>query len=90
MYRIWNAVLPPNAYFAAGLRQLTSDPVVLGRDSGCPFSNDSHFALLNNLPYWLAFEQLGMTNEVPMIRVSVRPVYTATPAWEPAPRGRRD
>jgi len=40
---------------------------------------------LNGVNAWLAFEQLGVTDEVPMVRVSLSPVYTAQPVDAPAP-----
>ncbi len=86
LFRNWTTVLPPGALFGAGMRQLSSDPVVIGHDTTRPFRNDTFFVALNNVNAWLSFEQLGVTDEVPMVRVSLSPVHTAQPVDAPTPK----
>jgi hypothetical protein len=67
------------------MQQTTRDRIVVGHDTTSAFVNQTHFVALNGVPAWLAFEQLGVSNEIPMVRVSLSPVYTAQPVDAPAP-----
>lgn len=87
IFRTWSSVILPGAIFGAGMCQLSSAPIVIGHDLTSPFSNDSYFVALNGVPSWLSFEQLGVTDEVPMVRVSMSPVYGAVGVSGPTPGG---
>lgn len=85
IYLGWTTLLPPGALFGAGMQQLTQDPIVIGHDTTSPFRNSTFFVALNGLPAWLSFEQLGVTDEIPMVRVSLSPVNAARPVGVPNP-----
>ena len=87
IYRTWNIVLLPGQLFGAGMWQTSSAPIVIGHDLTSPFTNNSFFVALNGVPDWLSFEQLGVTDEVPMVRVSLSPVYGAVEVSGPTPGG---
>jgi len=87
LFRTWRTVLSPGGYFGAGMCQLSSAPIVIGHDLTSPFTNNSFFVALNGVPSWLSFEQLGVTDEVPMVRVSLSPVYTGVEVSQPTPGG---
>jgi len=87
IYLDWTTVLPPGAAFGAGMQQLSRDPIGIGLDRASPFRSQTFFIALNGIPAWVAFEQLGIDDRTPMVRVSLSPVYTARPVEAPHPAG---
>lgn len=89
IYTAFQSIIPPHGLFAGGMRAISNNDLVsIGHDFSSPFFAKTFYVTIpSGSQFWLPFEQAGSPGEVPMIRVSLSPVYAARGVGVPSPPG---